>query len=42
MTDGIELWNREKSGTLGEKETYRYLGILKADNIKAEIKGKKN
>ena len=28
MTEGIELWNQVKIRTLGEKETYKYLGIL--------------
>ena len=32
MTEGIELLKQEK--TLGEKETYKYLGILEADTIK--------
>ena len=34
MTDGIELPNQEKIRMLEEKKTYKYLGILKADNIK--------
>ena len=34
MTDGIELPNQEKIRTLGENETYKYLGILEADTIK--------
>ena len=34
MTEGIELPNQEKIRTLGEKETYKYLGILKADTQK--------
>ena len=29
-----ELPNQEKIRTLGEKETYKYLGILEADTIK--------
>ena len=38
MTEGIELSN-QKIKTLGEKETYKYLGILEADTIKqTEIK----
>ena len=42
VTEGIELPNLEKIRTLGEKETYKYLGILEADTIKhAEIKEKK-
>ena len=41
MTDGMELPNQDKIRTLGEKETYRYLGILEADTIKqVEIKYK--
>ena len=36
MTEGMELQNQEKIKTLGEKETYRYLGILKVDTIKQE------
>ena len=40
-TDGIELPNQEKIRMLGEKETYKYLGILEADTIKqVEIKEK--
>ena len=39
MTEGIELLNQEKIRTLGEKETYKFLGILEADPIKyAEMK----
>ena len=34
MTEGIELINQEKIRTLGEKETYKYLGMLEADTIK--------
>ena len=41
LTDGIEQPNQEKIRTLGEKETYKYLGILEADTIKqAEMKEK--
>ena len=41
MTDGKELPNQEKIRTLGEKETYTYLGMLKVDTSKqAEIKEK--
>ena len=41
MTDGIELPNQDKITTLGEKETYKYLGILEDDTIKqVEIKEK--
>ena len=32
MTNGMELPNQKKIRTLGEKETYKYLGILEADN----------
>ena len=28
LTDGMEVPNQEKIRTLGEKETYKYLGIL--------------
>ena len=34
MTERIELQNQEKIRTPGEKKTYKYLGILKADIIK--------
>ena len=34
LTDGMELPNQEKIRTLGEKETYKYFGILEADAIK--------
>ena len=38
---GIELPNQEKIRALGEKETYKYLGILEAfTNKKAEMKKK--
>ena len=41
VTDGMELPNEDKIRTLGEKETYKYLGILEADTIKqVEIKEK--
>ena len=41
MTDRMELPNRNKIRTLGENETYKYLGILEADNIKqVEMKDK--
>ena len=40
--EGIKLQNQDKIRTLGEKETYKYLGILEADIIKrADIKEKK-
>ena len=34
LTGGTELPNQDKIRTLGEKETYKYLGILEADTIK--------
>ena len=34
MTDRMELPNHDKIRTLGENETYKYLGILEADTIK--------
>ena len=38
----MELQNQDKIRTPGEKETYRYLGILEADTInQVEIKFKK-
>ena len=41
LTDGMELLNQDKIGTLGEKETYKYLGILEADTIRqVEMKEK--
>ena len=40
-TERIELPNQEKIRMLGEKETYKYLGILERDNVKqAEMKEK--
>ena len=40
-TDGIKQPNQDKIRTLAENETYKYLGILKADNIKqVEMKDK--
>ena len=36
MTEGVELPNQVVIRTLGEKETYKYLGILEADTIKQE------
>ena len=36
IKDGMELPNQEKILTIGEKETYKYLGILEADTIKQE------
>ena len=41
MTDGMELPSQDKIRRLGEKETYKYLGILEADSIKqVEMKDK--
>ena len=41
LTDGMELPNENKIRTLGEKESYKYLGILEADTIKqVEMKEK--
>ena len=34
LTDGMELASQDKIKTLGEKETYKYLGILEVDTIK--------
>ena len=34
ITDRMELPNQDKFRTLGENETYKYLGILEADTIK--------
>ena len=42
MTKSIQLLNQEKICTLGEKETYRYLGILEADAIKQAEMTEKN
>ncbi len=41
LTDVIEILNQEKIRTLGEKETYKYLGILEAHTVKqVEMKEK--
>ena len=41
LTDGMELPNQDKIRTLGEKEIYKYSGILDADTIKqVEMKDK--
>ena len=41
LTDRMELPSQEKITTIGEKETYKYLSILKADIIKqVEMKEK--
>ena len=43
MMKGVELPNQVVIRTLGEKETYKYLGILETDTIKQkEMKEKKN
>ena len=34
VTERMELPNQEKIRMLGEKVTYKYLGILEADTIK--------
>ena len=38
MTVGVELLNQQVLRTLGEKETYKYLGILEAGTKLVEIK----
>ena len=41
LIDGIEPPNQDKIRTLGEKETYKYWGILEAETIKqVEMKEK--
>ena len=41
LTDGMELPTQDKTRTLAENETYKYLGILEADTIKqVEMKEK--
>ena len=41
LTDGMELPSQDKNKTLGEKYSYKYLGILEADTIKqVEMKDK--
>ena len=37
ITDGMELPNQEKNRTLGEKETFKYLGIMETDTIKQVV-----
>ena len=40
-TEGVGLPNQEKIRTLGEKKTYKYLGLLEAETIKqVEMKEK--
>ena len=34
MTEKIEILKKEKIEMFGEKETYKYFGILEADTIK--------
>ena len=34
LTDGMELLNQDMIRMLGEKETYKYLGVFEADTIK--------
>ena len=41
-TEGIELPNQEKIRILGEKENYKYLGVLEADTIKQMEMKEKN
>ena len=36
LTDRMQLSNQDTIRMLGKKETYKYLGILEADNIKRE------
>ena len=41
LTDGMKLPSQDKIRTLGEKETFKYLGILESDTIKqVEMKDK--
>ena len=42
MTDRMELPNHDKIRTLGEEETYKYLGILETNKWKWKTKFKKN
>ena len=37
MREGIELQNQKRVRMLGKRETYKYLGILEADNIKQAV-----
>ena len=41
ITEGADQPNQEKIRMLGEKQTYKYLGILKADTIKPAEKMEK-
>ena len=36
LTDGMELPNQDKIRMPGEKNTYKYLGIFKANTIKQQ------
>ena len=38
--EGIELPNHESNKTHGEKEDYKFVGMLKADTIKKTMKEK--
>ena len=41
ITEGIELPDQERIRTLGEKQSYKYLGTLESDSIKqTEMKEK--
>ena len=41
LTEAMELPNQDKTRTLGENETYKYLGILEANTFKqVEMKDK--
>ena len=40
ITEGIELPKQEKIKMLGEKETFKYLGISEVGTIKKEMKEK--
>ena len=42
LTDGMEVPNQDKIRTFGEKETYKYWGILEADTIKQVETKEKN
>ena len=41
MTERMELTNQEKISTLGEKETYKYFGILEPNTIKQLVRKEK-
>ena len=40
--EGIELPYQESIRAVGEKENYKYLGILEADTITNKLRGRKN